>query len=134
LTVLVHSSVWIEFLRGTGSTANAWVRDAIAEERPVAWTEPVLLELLAGARSQRAATDLRALLRRGPLLRVEGLTDWEVAATLHRSTRARGLPVRSTMDCLIAAVALRNGVPLATRDRDHATLARVCPLELVEFH
>ena len=77
-----------------------------------AWTEPILYELTAGARSPRRPADLRALLLRGPILVVEGLQDWEVAAQLHRSARSKGLTVRSSIDCLIAAVALRTTSPV----------------------
>jgi len=93
-----------------------------------AWTEPILHELTAGARSPRRAADLRALLLRGPILAVEGLQDWEVAAQLHLSARSRGLIVRSSIDCLIAAVVLRTGSPVLARDRGFDALAQVSDL------
>ena len=81
-----------------------------------------------GARSPRRAADLRALLLRGPMLAVDGLQDWEVAAQLYRSARSRGLTVRSSIDCLIAAVALRTDIPVLARDRDFEALAEVSDL------
>ena len=83
--VLVDTSAWIECLRGTDSPYTTYVRDAILANIPLAWTEPILYELTAGARSPRRADDLRALLLRGPILAVEGLQDWEVATQLYRS-------------------------------------------------
>jgi len=131
VSVLVDTSVWIEFLRATGSAAERWLTDAVREERELAWTEPVLFELLVGATSERHAAALRASVARGPALRVAGLADWEVAATLAQQARAAGRPIRSTVDCLIAAVAIRTGTPVATVDLDFAAIARVAPLELV---
>lgn len=128
MMVLVDTSSWIEYLRGTDSPYNTYVREAILADRPLAWTEPILFELTAGARSQRRATELRALLLRGPILTVDGLQDWEVAANLYRSARSRGLTVRSSIDCLIAAVALRTGSPVLARDRDFEALAQVSDL------
>ena len=93
-----------------------------------AWTEPILYELTAGARDPQRAEELRALLLRGPLLAVDGLQDWEVAALLYRSARSRGLTVRSSMDCLVAAVALRTGSPVLARNRDFEALAQVSDL------
>ena len=84
----------------------------------------------AGAGSSRRVEELRALLLRGPMIAVEGLQDWEDAAQLHRSARSRGLTVRSSIDCLIAAVALRTGSPVLALDRDLAALAQVCALVL----
>lgn len=132
MTVLVDTSAWIEFLRGTGGAEDRWLRAALADERPLAWTEPILLELASGTSTPRRAAELRALMQRGPLLRVEGLGDWEAAAGLRRAARARGLAVRSPVDCLIAAVAVREAVPILARDRDYAVLAGVSGLELVD--
>lgn len=128
MTVLVDTSAWIEYLRGTGSPHHAYIRDAILADRALAWTEPILYELLAGARSPQRAAELRALLLRGPIVAVEGLQDWEDGAQLYRSARSQGLTVRSSIDCLIAAVALRTGSPVLARDRDFEALAQVSDL------
>ena len=132
MTVLVDTSAWVEFLRGTGSAHNRWLRDAIQAETPLGWTEPILYELTAGARTPQRGEELRALLLRGPLLAVEGLQDWEDAAFLYRSARAKGLTVRSSMDCLIATVALRTGSRLLALDRDFDALAEVSDLDLAQ--
>jgi predicted nucleic acid-binding protein len=131
VTVLVDTSVWIEFLRGSGGPADAWVVEALTQGRPLAWTEPILLELLVGASSADRATALRSLVTRGPMARLAGLDDWEAAATLARAARSTGRPVRSTIDCLIAAVAIRTGMPVVTCGRDFTVLASVSPLQLL---
>jgi len=132
VNVLVDTSAWVEYLRGTGSAHNVWIRQAIKDERPLGWTDPILYELTAGARSPERAHELRRLLMRGPMHPVAGLQDWEDAAHLYRSARARGLTVRSSIDCLIAAVALRSDNAILSVDRDHGALAQVSDLELVE--
>jgi predicted nucleic acid-binding protein len=131
VNVLVDTSAWVEYLRGTGSRHNAWIRDAITDERPLGWTDPVLYELTAGARNSERAMELRGLLMRGPMHPVAGLQDWEDAATLYRTARAQGLTVRSSIDCLISAVALRTGNAILAVDRDFETLAQVSDLDLV---
>lgn len=130
MTVLVDTSAWVEYLRRTGSPHNSWIRDAIRAETPLGWTEPILYELTAGANSPRRAEELRALLLRGPMVAVDGLQDWEGAAQLYRTARAKGLTVRSSIDCLIAAVALRTGSPVLAVDRDFEALAKVSDLTL----
>lgn len=133
MTVLVDTSAWVEYLRGTGSAHHHWMRRAIDEERvAMAWTEPVLHELASGARSARDATQLSRLLRRGPLLALDGLTDWGDAATVRRRARTNGTPIRSALDCLVATVAVRTGTPVLARDRDFTHLAAVSDLQLVE--
>ena len=88
-------------------------------------SDPV--ELTAGARSTERADQLRALLLRGPILAVAGLRDWEDASRLYRTARSRGLTVRSTIDCLIAAVAVRTASPVLARDRDFQAPRRSPP-------
>lgn len=113
---------------GTGSEHNVWLREAIRTDLPLGWTDPVLYELTAGASSAQRAEELRALLLRGPMLAVAGLHDWERAAELYRTARSRELTVRSSVDCLIAAVALRTGSAVLTVDQDLHALAQVSDL------
>lgn len=133
MTVLVDTSAWVEFLRATGTAHHRWVRRA-ADQEPssLGWTEPVLHELASGTRSAVHATRLTQLLRRGPVLPLDGLVDWGDAATLSRRARRNGTPVRSALDCLIATVAIRTGTPVLARDRDFIHLAAVSDLEVVE--
>lgn len=132
MSVLVDSSAWIDYLQGTGGPGHVWIRRAIADDRPLSWTDPILAELMAGARDDEHAERLRSLLARGPLLAVAGLQDWEMAARLYRTARVHGRTIRSTIDCLIAAVSLRTGTPILAVDRDFPSLAAVSSLELVD--
>jgi predicted nucleic acid-binding protein len=50
------------------------------------------------------------------------------AVNLHRAARRAGVTVRSGVDCLIAACAIRNGLTVLHHDRDFDALARVSPL------
>jgi predicted nucleic acid-binding protein len=52
----------------------------------------------------------------------------ENAVRLYRAARRSGLTIRSSLDCLIAACAVRADVELVHRDRDFAALARVSTL------
>ncbi len=131
MRVLVDTSAWVEYLRGTGSPHNRWLHAALEQGTDLAWTDPVLFELTAGAASPERAARLRALLLRGTPLPVAGLRDWEDAAVLYRSARSAGRTVRSTVDCLIAAVALRTGTPVLARDRDYDVLAEFTDLQLL---
>jgi len=46
--VLLDTSAWIEYLRRTGSGVNDTVREMLAEGKPMATTDVVILELLSG--------------------------------------------------------------------------------------
>jgi predicted nucleic acid-binding protein len=127
VVTLIDSSAWIEFLR------NGDVRTADAVERLLedggALSEPVVMEVLAGARSGSHGEQIRTLLGMVDLLPVTA-DDWASAALLYRLCRANGRTIRSMVDCLIAAVAVRHDVPVLARDRDFEALAAHTPLRL----
>jgi predicted nucleic acid-binding protein len=125
---LFDSSAWIEYLRRTGSRTNIEVR-RLLQERPqdVHVTEPVIMELLAGANTPRALADTEKLVSGLPLLSVDAHLDYRAAAATARASRQNGHPVRSIVDCLIAAVAVRTGAALVHRDRDYDHLAEILP-------
>jgi predicted nucleic acid-binding protein len=129
--ILVDSSAWIEFQRATGSAADRRLTEAIEVDEAVATMGIVMLEVLAGARDERQADDLRRLLGRCDFLPVEEPSDYEAAAALYRTCRREGTTVRRLPDCLIAAVAIRAGTSLLHQDSDFDAIARHVWLETV---
>jgi predicted nucleic acid-binding protein len=122
--ILVDTSAWVEFLRGTGSAAGDAVRDLLEARRELATTDVVLMEVLAGARDARDREQLRRLLARCEFVPTDSPGDYEAAADLYRVSRAAGETVRSLTDCLIGAVAIRAGLQLLDVDSDFAAIAR----------
>lgn len=128
--ILVDSSAWIEFLRATGSGAHLRLRSALQEGEALACTDPVLMEILAGARDGADRDRLRRLLFGLEFLAVEGPADHESAAALYRLCRSRGEAPRKLTDCLIAAVAMRNDAVVLCDDADFLAIARHAPLQI----
>lgn len=128
--ILVDTSAWIEFLRGTGSATDRRVDRLLAEGSPVVTTDVVLMEVLAGARDDGHRRRLRRLLARCEFVAVEGPDDYERAAGIYRACRRGGETVRALTDCLIAQVALRSGCELLHADTAFGVIARHAPLAL----
>jgi predicted nucleic acid-binding protein len=122
--ILVDTSAWIELLRATGHPVHVTLRHHLERRSPIATTDPVIMELLAGTRSRREGSRLRARLVVLPRLAVRGLADYESAAELYRACRSHGATVRKLIDCLIAAVAVRENASVLHNDRDFEVLAR----------
>ncbi len=123
MVTLIDSSAWVEFLRGErGGDPGTRASVRALLDGAGALTEPVLMEVLAGARSGAHSEQLQLLLGRAELLPLHA-DDWASSALLYRQCRARGVTVRSMVDCLIAAVAIRHGIPVLARDRDFEALA-----------
>jgi predicted nucleic acid-binding protein len=128
--ILVDSSVWVEYDRATGSPPHLRLKELIETGGPVAVTEPVVMEVLAGARDERRETELRRLLGRFELLNFDAVTDFDGAVTIYRRCRAAGVTPRGMLDCMIAAVAWRRHATLLAYDADLTHVARVIELEL----
>lgn len=110
--ILVDTSAWIEFLRATGSPTHLELRRLIENEGPLATTDVMVMELLAGAGDEARLGELRRFLLRFTHLPTDGLADFEQAAGIFRRCRREGETIRSLLDCLVAAVALRMDVPV----------------------
>jgi predicted nucleic acid-binding protein len=94
----------------------------------------VLLELLAGARDEHQAHDLRRLLGRCHSLPLDEPSHHEAAAALHLGRRRQGATIRRLPDGLIATVATRTDTALLHHDSDFDVIARHAPLGVVSLH
>ncbi len=130
MTVLADTSAWVEYDRATGSHVDLRLTELIAQDGPLAVTEPVLMEVLAGARTDQRADDLRRLLLRFELHRVDPASDFDAAARIYRRCRRVGITPRGLIDCMIAAVAWRRGAALLAQDVDLLRVADVVGIAL----
>ena len=133
MVTLVDTSVWVSFLRGDGSPAHTWFRRRIDDPSSIAVTEPVIMELLAGAGDARRRSRVEAIVMQVRCLTVQPDIDFRDAGLLSAAMRADGRTVRSIVDCLIATVALRTGVGVAHRDTDYRAIAGLTPLQTVDL-
>jgi predicted nucleic acid-binding protein len=128
--ILADTSAWVEYDRATGSRVDTRMTRLIADGDELAVTEPVVMEILARARSEAQELSLGRLLARFRLLRFDAASDFAAAARIYRRCRASGVTPRGMVDCMIAAVAWRHGAMLLTYDADLARVASVLDLSL----
>ena len=128
--ILADTSAWVEYDRATGSAVDLRLTELIATEGPIAVTEPVIMEVLAGARTDAREADLRRLLLRFHLYQFEVAADFEGAARIYRRCRQAGVTPRGLVDCMIAAVARRHEATLLACDIDLDRVARVIGVKL----
>jgi predicted nucleic acid-binding protein len=128
--IVVDTSVWIDVLNENDSPQATQCVQLIEGGEPVALTDVILTEILQGLRSEEEARLAEDRLRVFPILRLDGLEDFVLAADLYRAAREAGVTVRKTLDCLIAAPCIRTGAPLLHADADFDRLASCTPLRL----
>ena len=127
--IVVDTSAWVDFFQGRTTTVASRLERLIEVQADVAITETILMEVLAGATGEALAR-IRAELIARPILRLEGLADFEEAAQIYRTCRSEGHTLRSQLDCLIAVPVIRHGASLLHNDRDFETIARYSTLKL----
>ena len=125
---LADSSAWIEILRNTGSLVCLRLHGLLRAEN-VAICDAVRMEVLAGARDESHLSMLRQALAQAAVIPMEA-SDYDRAADLYRRCRQQGETVRKLLDCLIAAVAIRAGIPVLHNDKDFDALARHTELQI----
>jgi predicted nucleic acid-binding protein len=128
--ILADTSAWVEYDRATGSAVDRRLAELIASDGPVAVTEPIVMEVLAGARTDDREADLRRLLLRFPVLQFDPVTDFDGAARVYRRCRQAGVTPRGIVDCMIAAVALRHRAIVLACDADMARVGQVVGIDL----
>ena len=123
--IIADTSVWIDFARDPRAEQCAPLRAAM-REGILLLCEPVIAEVLAGLRDHEVERTERVFAA-FEVVETQWV-DWESAATLKRLAARRGLTIRTLIDCLIAAVAMRTASTVLHRDRDFERIAEVLPL------
>ena len=126
--LLVDSSVWIDYLRGYETHARDVLHRTLRDANLPAITEPIAMELLAGASGEDAWTRIDRLVTGLPLLAINPTLDYRDAALIFRAARRAGRTVRRLNDCLIAAIAIRHDADLVHKDADFDAISEVTPL------
>jgi predicted nucleic acid-binding protein len=124
--ILVDTSIWVDLL-----SRRPKHRIAKADLARIATCPPVLQEVLQGVQDEayfrKAREGFWALPCLGDPVTKEMFAR---AADLFRSGRKRGLTIRSSTDCLIAAIAIENRIPVWHQDRNFDSLAKFTELEI----
>ena len=128
--ILADTSAWVAHDRASGSAVDLRISALIESEGPLSVTQPVVMEVLAGARNDQQEAALRRLLLRFDLRRVDAVTDVDGADTIYRRCRRVGVTPRGMIDCMIASVAWRHGAALLAHDVDLDRVARVVGIDL----
>ncbi len=125
--ILVDSSVWIDFFSSAPGRAGNELRRMIGDAEPFAVTGVVVTEILQGL--TRDASRIEHYLSQWEMLEPRGFRTYREAATIFRLGRAKGVSL-TTIDALIAAIALEHRASVFTLDKDFSRIARLTALPL----
>ena len=128
--ILVDSSVWIDYFRGT-ITPQTDKLDQLLSQEPLAIGDLILTEVLQGFTDERTFNLARRLLTSLTVVDLRGEEIAIQAAQNHRKLRGLGVTVRKTIDTIIATHCLKNGYELLHSDRDFEPFVRYLGLRTV---
>ena len=115
--ILVDSSVWIDYFRGTRSSQTDRLHALLGNE-PIATGDLVLTEVLQGFGSPQDFNQGKKLLTSLPIIELVGGDIAIQAANNFRTLRLLGITVRKTIDTLIATSCIEKGLTLLYSDKD----------------
>ena len=128
--IVVDTSVWIDHFNAREGAHVDVFAALIRDDAGIALTDVIYTEILQGLRHDRDFHRVQHALHAFDILRLQGLDDFSRAAQLYRQARREGVTIRRTLDCLIASVCIREGLPILHNDADFDRLAGISELRL----
>ena len=125
--ILVDTSVWVDFFSSAPSRAGHELRQMIIDAEPFAVTGVVVTEILQGL--TRDPGHIEGFLAQWDILEPRGFQTYREAAAIFRLGRAKGISL-TTIDVLIAAIALENDASVFTLDKDFSRISQLTGLPL----
>ena len=128
--VIVDTTVWIDYFRGTGNPETIWLEEHLTRHR-MGLTDLILCEVLQGIHDPGDFARAQGELLRLQVFHAGGSDLALAAAQNYRELRRRGYTVRKTIDCMIATFCLQARHQLLHRDRDFDCFEKALGLQVV---
>jgi predicted nucleic acid-binding protein len=122
--IVVDSSVWIGFFANV-LTPQVEVLASISDRTQILVGDLVLLEVLRGAQSEKAARRIEADLRRFDVARMLDVDIAAKAARNYRTLRGEGITIHNSVDLIIGTYCIEHDHHLLYRDRDFDQMRRL---------
>jgi len=129
--ILVDSSVWIDYFKGT-ITAQTEKLDTLLRREPLAIGDLILTEVLQGFSNERDFNEARKMLTSLTVVELGGQRIAIQAARNFRALRNLGVTVRKTIDTVIATRCIESGYDLLHSDRDFEPFVQYLGLRVVD--
>lgn len=129
--IIVDTSVWIQFLNGVPSKEVDYLKEAVLIGELIYLCPIIIQEVLQGIRDDKQYEVVKDYLLAFDRLEWEPVAASIAAADLYRSLRKKGITIRKSNDCLIAAFAKEFGISVLHVDRDFQAMAEAGEIRVV---
>ena len=128
---VVDTSVWIDLFAGRDSPHVTVLESLIEDRDDICLCGIILTEVLQGIRDDKEYSETESMLANLILLPMTRET-FLLAANIYRTLRTRGITMRNSVDCMIAAVCIENNARLLHNDRDFDLFAAQSELQVID--
>jgi predicted nucleic acid-binding protein len=133
-TILVDTTIWVDFFREKERTKQADVLQQLIEEDKNICICPIIYqEVLQGVRDDKAFTEIKNILQNVTMINTPIMTVANHAIDLYRSLRKKGITIRKPYDCLIASYAILEDIYLLHNDLDFKQMENNTKLKVYSY-
>ena len=130
--ILVDTSVWIDYFNGHNEDEKfQTLIDALKQGKDIYVTDIILTEILQGIREDSKYTIVKNSILALKFVHARNYETYIHASDIYRTCRKKGITIRKTIDCLIAAIAIENSLPLLSKDKDFTNISKCIDLNLL---
>jgi predicted nucleic acid-binding protein len=130
MRLLVDSTVWIDFFHGKETAQTEKLVERIQNRDDICCCGFILTEVLQGIRDEKEYAAVKRHFENLIYLE-DDRTTFELGATIYRELRGKGITIRNSVDCLIAATVIQHGVHFLENDRDYRFIDGHYPLNRI---
>ncbi|HEX4045139.1 MAG TPA: PIN domain nuclease [Gammaproteobacteria bacterium] len=125
---LVDTSVWIDYLREKNTSSTKYFSEVIENKIPFGITGLIYQEIIQGALTKKDFDLLVDYLGTQYFFHpADEIQTYQNAAETYFKCRRKGLTIGSSVDCLIAQIAIENNLTLIHNDKDFLLIQKVLP-------
>ncbi len=125
---LIDTSVWIDYFRGKSNKPVQFFTSILDKNVPFGITNIIYQEILQGASTEKDFNKLNQYLSTQIFYHPKrDLLSYQTSAKIYFNGRRNGITIRSTIDCLIAQIAIENKLILVHNDKDFVQMQKILP-------
>lgn len=128
--ILIDTTIWIDFFLNNNNAKVSYLLNAINKRDDLCICGVILTEILQGIKNPKERHQVEDLLQMLIFLEMKKET-FVLAADIFRDLRKKGITIRKSIDCMIAAVAIENNIPLLHNDRDFDPIQQYYHLQVI---
>ena len=133
-TILVDTTIWVDFFRERERTKQADVLQRLIEEENTICICPIIYqEVLQGIRDDNTFTEIKNILQNITMVNIPIMTIANHAIDLYRSLRKKGITIRKPYVCLIASYAILEEIYLLHNDSDFRQMENSSKLKIYAY-